>query len=448
MRFFRSLLAKYMLIILFALVFIQASYLIMALLAQGIDSANQKGALDESTIEKAWHKDASDLKAPSSHTVRKIFSNWKKQYPDAGMFWVDEKGKLVEEVDAKETLPAQWTSTTTVKFIKSRYGGDPFTVIAFVGDDESNGFIVLELPRAVFNPPVAVAYEKYGNILSIGILLMISLFIVISFLFFRGIRKRLLHLQEAMSIRDVDGLPVQTTVKKMDEIGQLEQSFNGMIVELKESKQREQKEERIRRELIASLSHDLRTPLTKIRAQTYTLGKEPLSKEGEQAVKAIESSIVNIDRLMENLMSYTLLMASKYKFNQKEIEVVRFIREQSATWYSVFEKEGFEIDIDLQSFKNKWNVDPIWLERILDNLFQNVVRHAKNGQYIGIKTESTETYDAIIISDHGNGMKNESNEKGAGIGLTIVDMMVKGMKLDWELESSEAGTIIKIKRCI
>ena len=43
-------------------------------------------------------------------------------------------------------------------------------------------------------------------------------------------------------------------------------------------------------------------------------------------------------------------------------------------------------------------------------------------------------------------MKNESDEAGAGIGLSIVDMMVKGMKLDWDIESSEAGTTIKIKK--
>lgn len=43
-------------------------------------------------------------------------------------------------------------------------------------------------------------------------------------------------------------------------------------------------------------------------------------------------------------------------------------------------------------------------------------------------------------------MKNASNEAGAGIGLSIVDMMVKGMKLDWDIESGEKGTTIKIKK--
>jgi len=289
-------------------------------------------------------------------------------------------------------------------------------------------------------------YEQYGSIVLFGVIAIILFFIIISFLFFRGIRKRLLHLQEAMEIRDVDGLPIETKVKKKDEIGQLEQSFNRMVCELRESKNREQKEEQLRRELIANLSHDLRTPLTKIRAQSYSISKETLSEDGKQAIKAMETSIVSVDALIENLMSYTLLMASKYKFEPKEINIIRFVREQMTTWYSVFEKEGFEIDIELHSFENnEWQVDPIWLGRIFDNLFQNILRHASSGKYIGVETESTEYYDAFIIKDHGNGMKNESNAKGAGIGLSIVDIMVKGMNLDWEIESSESGTKIKIK---
>ena len=55
-----------------------------------------------------------------------------------------------------------------------------------------------------------------------------------------------------------------------------------MVCELRDSKQRQQKEEQLRRELIANLSHDLRTPLTKVRAQSYTISKEALSEEGSR----------------------------------------------------------------------------------------------------------------------------------------------------------------------
>ncbi|KOP80955.1 histidine kinase [Lysinibacillus sp. FJAT-14745] len=447
MKFFRSLLAKYMLIIFLAISIVQLSYFASAAFIFGIGKTDfSSEVLRENEVEKKWHTEAKSIKSFTDVAVSQHFKDWQKLYPKSSMFWVAEDGTLLTKVNVKEQLPSKWTPAYTTKFIKERYGEDPFTVIAFLGQDESNGFIVFEIPREVFNPPLKNVYEQYGAFVFFGVIAIILFFIIVSFLFFRGIRKRLLHLQEAMEIRDVDGLPIATKVKKKDEIGQLEQSFNRMVCELRESKNREQKEEQLRRELIANLSHDLRTPLTKIRAQSYSVSKEVLSEDGKLAIKAMETSIVNIDALIENLMSYTLLTASKYKFEAKEINVIRFAREQMTTWYPVFEKEGFEIDIELHPFeKNEWQIDPIWLGRIFDNLFQNILRHASSGKYIGVETESTEHYDAFIIKDHGKGMKNESNAKGAGIGLSIVDIMVKGMNLDWDIESSESGTKIKIK---
>ncbi|WP_264740455.1 sensor histidine kinase [Cytobacillus firmus] len=449
-RFFQSLQAKYMAIILVALFLFQAAYLLVAMLAMGlqeeISGVKNKNESDPNHIEEKWHADAAVLENASSESIHRLFSKWKKKYPDASMFWVDEKGTLMDQLDVKGNLPANWTPAYTAKFIKERYGGDPFTVISFIGGDEKNGFIVLEIPRNLFLPPMVQATEKYGILLGAGLLLIISLFIIVSFLFFRGIRKRLLHLQEAMERRDMDNLPIKIDVQKNDEIGQLEQTFNEMVLELKESKLREQEEEQLRRELIANLSHDLRTPLTKINAQTYSIAKENLSPEGKQAVKALETSIVNIDRLIENLMSYTLLMASKHKQELIELDAARFIRESMASWYPVFEKNHFEVIIELEPFEEKWLADPMWLGRIFDNILQNVLRHAKDGLYLEVATESADKYDAIVFIDHGKGLNNSSNEKGAGIGLSIIDLMVKGMKLEWDIESGDEGTIIKILR--
>ncbi|MEI5908504.1 HAMP domain-containing sensor histidine kinase [Bacillus spongiae] len=451
-KIFRSLLAKYMFIILMALSLVQLTYILIAVFVSEVtkdteDKSQSQGYEGFEEVEEKWHQEAKDIQNVTVQTVDQHFYEWTQQYADASMFWVGEDGKLLTTVNLKDQLPSEWTPAFTTKFIKERYGGDPFTIIAFLGENETNGFIVLEVPRSTFNPPLRDVYDNYGSILFIGVILIIFLFITASFLFFRGIRKRLVKLQDAMELRDVDNLPIQINVKKQDEIGQLEQTFNQMVFELRESKQREQKEEQLRRELIANLSHDLRTPLTKVRAQTYSIAKEDLSADGKRAIKALEASVVNIDSLIENLMSYSLLMASKYKCDRKAIDVVRFVRKSLASWYPVFEKAGFEIDIELNVFKEtKWLVDPIWLGRILDNLFQNVVRHARSGQYIGVKTESKDNIDSLIIIDRGKGMNDESNEKGAGIGLSIVDMMVKGMDLDWDIESSEQGTTITIKK--
>ena len=445
MKFFRSLLAKYMLIILTAIILVQITFLGGALIVYNIgynqELSEKEEHLDTDVIESRWHEEASNLSVDS---VQVHFEKWKQQYPQASMFWVDQNGMLQNQLDVKEELPSQWDATKALEFSKSRYNNDPFTVIAFVGKEKAEGFIVFEIPREEL---IVTSLNLEGPFIFI-VFSIILLFIVLSFLFFRGIRKRLLFLQEAMEVREVDGLPVPINVKKEDEIGSLELSFNRMIKELKESKQREREEEQLRRELIANLSHDLRTPLTKIQAYSYSIAKEKeLSEEGKKAVDSMNKSIKSVDRLIENLMSYTLLMASKLSYEPKPTDIVRYVRTSIASWYPLFEKEGFEIDVDLESFpESKWDIDPLWMGRILDNLLQNILRHAKYGRYLGVRTESTDMYDAIVITDKGPGMTTKSEEKGAGIGLSIVNRMVKEMKLEWEIETSNTGTVIKIKR--
>ncbi|MEK4299570.1 HAMP domain-containing sensor histidine kinase [Oceanobacillus sp. FSL W8-0428] len=447
-RFLKSLLAKYILIILIALFLFQAAYITIVivffnLMGDPDSPGNGQESYDE--IEENWHQEASQI--ISEDTIAHVFGEWQEVYPNASMFWVDGDGVLNLQSNLQENLPDEWNVTYTAQFLKNHYDEDPFTVVAFVGGHEEEGFIVFQLPRDMLKSEGQRLNEEYGwtiVILTIGV---VFLFIFLSLWFFRGIRKRLVHLQEAMEIRDTDGLPILIEEKKQDEIGDLEKSFNRMVQELRESREREQEEEQLRKELIANLSHDLRTPLTKINAQAYTLQKMDLPTEAKRSLKLTSTSIEDVDRLIENLMSYTLLMASKYRKDLKEINIIRFLRQYLAAWYPVFEKEEFEVDIDIEAFEqNKWEIDPLWFSRILDNLLQNVLRHATDGKYIAVWTESTEHYDAIVITDKGKGMQVDTEQKGAGIGLSIVDMMVKGMHLDWEIDSTEKGTTIKIIR--
>ncbi|MCR8657682.1 HAMP domain-containing sensor histidine kinase [Paenibacillus endoradicis] len=449
-KIFGSLQAKYMLLIITALAIVQFAYLLSAMLMTGIQ--NQMNITDSTKadyveIEHSWHNDITGLTETDSEAMHRLFEKWSIAYPESSMFWVDEKGNLASSWQVSWDVPTYWTSSYTVSFMKERYGSDPFTVVALVGDTDTRGFAVIEIARSAFDPPLVKIYDRYGQWLIIGVVLIIILFIIISYMFFRSIRKRLLHLQKAMNNRNGDGLPVPIAISRSDEIGQLENAFNHMVTELNESKLREQEEERIRQELIANLSHDLRTPLTKIQSNAYSLTKLNLPDESEKAVHSLQKSVEQIDTLIENLMSYTLLMSHKYRLEMKDVQMIRFLREHLATWYATFEKADFEIDVSLDGMQEFiWKADPIWLGRIMDNLFQNVLRHASSGRYIGLKVESEHDYDAIIIVDHGGGMDNPSNESGAGIGLSIVDMMVNGMNLSWDMRSDEHGLTVEIRK--
>lgn len=445
----RSLQTKYMLIILAALFVVQVSYFVVLLTVVNIaGNVESESRPEEHAVERDWHASAKRLSPPYGNAVEQLFVSWGERYPDATMFRIDQDGRLAEQWRVQSALPEHWTAAHTADFIKQRYGGDPFTVIAFTGGEPDNGFVVLELPRSVFDPPLVTAIDQYGTLFLVGTAALVGLFILISYMFFRGIRRRIVVLSDAMAVRDTDGIPVPIDVHKPDEIGRLEASFNDMVDQLRISKRREREEEQLRRELIAHLSHDLRTPLTKIRAQVYSIGKEEaLSPAGRRSVLAMESSVASLDRLIENLMSYTLLSAGKLPLNPEPVDAVRYVREQLATWYPLFEKAGMEVEADLDPFAEKmWQLDPAWFGRILDNVFQNVLRHAREGRYIGLFTYSDERQDVIVIKDRGGRTDEQAGEKGAGLGLSIVDMMVRGLGLQWQFEPGDAGSVVKIIR--
>lgn len=447
-RFLKSLLAKYILIIFIALFLLQSAYLTIIIIFFNIyedDSEQAQRNRSYEEIEEKWHEEAN--KNLSEEDIARIFENWQENYSKASMFWVNGEGVLKTQHNVQEELAKEWDVSYTAQFLKSHYDSDPFTVVAFVGEAEQDGFLVFQLPRDEIKSQGQALNEKYGWIIIALTVAVVGSFVLISLWFFKGIQKRLVFLQEAMEIRDVDGLPILIQEKKQDEIGDLEKTFNRMVQELRESKAREQEEEQLRKELIANLSHDLRTPLTKINAQTFTLQRMDLPEEAKHALQSASKSIEAVDKLIENLMSYTLLMASKYKKEIEKVNITRYVREHLATWYPVFEKEGFEVDIEIEPFEqNTWEIDPLWFSRILDNLLQNVLRHAGDAKYVGVRTESTKTYDAFLIIDKGQGIQGATEQKGAGIGLSIVDMMVKGMQLNWEIISNKQGTIIKIIR--
>ncbi|MFS8630320.1 MAG: hypothetical protein LOD92_04015, partial [Bacillales bacterium] len=86
-------------------------------------------------------------------------------------------------------------------------------------------------------------------------------------------------------------------------------------------------------------------------------------------------------------------------------------------------EKDFEIDIDIQTEAISWEIDPQWMERIIENLLQNVIRHASDGKYIGFFLKDGQ----LLIKDHGTGFQEKSEHQGAGIGLTIVNVMINEM---------------------
>lgn len=448
----KSLVTRYVLLLAIAVLFIPVLIPVSFIASWGVNLLlDPKGAgpdvrpygngLD---MEADWHQASSKLRDATPEVIGDTLRTMKLKYPDAAMYWVDSQGTTQLQLPEQTTVPDQWTLEDTIAFMKARVNGDPFTVVAYIGGNEEvhQGFMVFELPRKFM--VITDDERDDGRFYGVFLVIMLGSFILLSAWFFSDIRKRLLRLEAAMSQTGANGLPSPIQEGRPDEIGRLEQAFNQMLYKLEHSRQREQEEENLRKGLISHLSHDLRTPLTVLGSHLYSLRQEPLTDRGKQSLALMETKISDLSGLMDHLLSYSLLTSKRYALSMERLDVMRLVRESAAAWYPVWEKAGIRADIELPEQPLYWSVDAQGFRRVLDNLFQNLVRHAGSGEYVGISMKQENGAEALVISDRGPGMEVVSTSHGSGLGLQIVDLLLREMNLARKTHTSPAGTAISI----
>ncbi|OWA35272.1 hypothetical protein B9G55_11465 [Saccharibacillus sp. O16] len=543
-KFRHSLMARYLMLIGFA-IFLLPFIMVVVLLfylgytylvwqpAQPKEDPNKY--VSTSKLTEDWHKLAASLDGASAQEIVRAVGKFRRDNPLVTVAAVDEQGQTLIQEPQPGHLPKNWTAGRMAEYMKRAdlYNTSTFSVVAFIGEgkdedkDTGQGFLLAEVSRSLIgSSTVPDQNARFSQIVAVSLfLLLFVLFAFMSWTFFYRIRKRLIRLQQAMTAYDEAGMPMPVgSSKRRDEVAALEGTFNEMVYKLRASRDREREEEELRKKLIANLSHDLRTPLTVIRSHAYSLESEPLGERGRESLTLMERKLDDLGGLIDNLLSYTLIAAGRYPMRLEETDVLRIVRMAAAQWYPVFEKEGMEVDADLPDEALIWRVDREWLVRILDNLFQNTVRHAKTGRYIGLSLgpEGPGGLRSLQVRDKGPGLKRPQEKAqpsgehpsqapiqaqatdgmsgaakhapqaegssgagaamaghapqaaggssgsaaadvhpqsglpggakpdvlspaaGAGIGLSIVDLMIREMDMSWSIDSGEAGTVITI----
>ncbi|GGO00055.1 sensor histidine kinase [Saccharibacillus kuerlensis] len=539
-KFRHSLMARYLMLVGLAIFLLPIILILVMVLYLGYTyliwqpgqpDVDRGKYVNSSTLGNDWHQLAESLDGASADEIVRAVKAFRTENPLVQVAAVDAEGQTLYEEPQRDSIPDAWTAGWTAEFMKraTANNSEVFAVVAFVGEkddpllDRQQGFIVAEVPRAMTVSAVPNQNGRMPQFVAISLfVLLFLLFAFLSWAFFYRIRKRLVRLQEAMTAYDDAGIPLPVGPgKRQDEITTLEGTFNQMVHKLRAGREREREEEELRKKLIANLSHDLRTPLTVIRSHAYSLESEPLGERGRESLTLMARKLDDLGGLIDNLLSYTLIAAGRYPMRIEETDVLRIVRTAAAQWYPVFEKEGMEVDADLPEESMLWHVDREWLIRILDNLFQNAVRHAKEGRYIGLSLgpPGPDGRRPLQIRDKGPGMRGDealqpsavkpdgsdaakSDETGfngassddihaeesqpgegrvrlaansavqaadmptalqensvpdgqrghrrrnplhgAGIGLSIVDLMIREMGMSWNMESGAEGVTVTI----
>lgn len=212
-----------------------------------------------------------------------------------------------------------------------------------------------------------------------------------------------------------------------------------------------QQAEETNKQLMTSLSHDVRTPLTTLIGYLDAVHKGIVTGiDRENYIETARHKAHDLKGYIDVLFDWFKLNSSEFSINNKTEEIAELTRNTLIDWIPLFEDKAIEYLIDIPQQPFFVSVDADGYIRVLNNLIQNIMEHS-GADRIEISIFRQETNVEIIVSDNGVGIEKDDlkhiferlykcdkgrSEKGSGLGLSIAYQLVKKMNGSIHVEST------------
>lgn len=221
------------------------------------------------------------------------------------------------------------------------------------------------------------------------------------------------------------------------ELSLLRSEVMKLMVRLREQNDLMRKEKERMADLIADISHQLRTPLTALHLTVASMSGEEKTREQEEHLLELRRLMARIDWLVESLLKIARLDAGMIQFQKQKISFGELLKKAA---------EPFEIPMELREQKLLVNVeggftgDLSWTAEAVGNIMKNCLEHMPNGGTLSVTARENAVYSEILLRDEGDGIaeadlphlferfykgKNSSGQS-VGIGLALSRMIVTG----------------------
>ena len=241
-------------------------------------------------------------------------------------------------------------------------------------------------------------------------------------------------------------IPLNMT--KHNYFGAFTESFDRMREELKLSNEREAAANRSKQELVAELSHDIKTPVATIKATCEVMELKYKDGDIKDKVDVIKSKADSVEHLVDNLLRASLEEIDELKVNAREEssliidEIIKDLR-----FYGTIEQNGSVPECLIMA-------DRLRLEQVIDNIAGNSFKYAGTELEIEYKADGQNVH--VIFSDRGPGVPeeelmmltskfyrgsaaSESGKDGSGLGLYLASRFMEKMGGGLEIRNREGG---------
>lgn len=229
--------------------------------------------------------------------------------------------------------------------------------------------------------------------------------------------------EEILIMADGD-LEHPVTVKGKDEIGILAWNLDEMRLALEENIRKEQEGKKANHELVRSVSHDLRTPMTTLYGYLEILDQKrcPQEKQGEYIRRCIEK-VEEIRALSDKMFEYALIYEKKEQVELKELFLWEMLEEmESSREFLVL--NGFQVEEKFQAPEGlKFIGNRMFFQRIFNNLFSNILKYGDREKPVCLSTQTEKGYVEFGFCNWKR--RQEEQVESNRIGLKSVRKMVE-----------------------
>ena len=309
-------------------------------------------------------------------------------------------------------------------------------------------YVLMRSPRVDTNR-VLMSSSANRTALYVGLGAMITsallVFAVLS-LITRPLR-RLTNAADAVSAADVDdaieakAMPYES---RNDEIGRLSRAFRAMVMRLREQVQRVRRMDATRREWVASISHDLRTPLTSLMGHLETVqlrGEQMTDAERKRFLEVAMQNAQHLDRLSASLFDFARLDSDEVPVEKALAHVGELLDDLAARFSAAGHSRNISIHVDYAEGLPMVQIDAALIERAVANLIDNAMRYTPEGSAVTLSARAEGNGVALTVSDSGPGIapqdlphvferffqgsRHREGRGHAGLGLAIVQRVAQ-----------------------
>lgn len=229
------------------------------------------------------------------------------------------------------------------------------------------------------------------------------------------------------------------------EFQRLAEQFNRMTGKLNESFHKLRTAEASRKELVANVSHDLRTPMASIQAFVEALQDDVIQDKAtfERYLQTIRLETGRLDGLIQELFKLSQLDAGGTEFKPERYHVDLLLINSLQSLAFQLEEKQLQVDVDLPDRLPPVAIMPQEMKRVLANILDNAIRHSPVGGTIEIRAaQLSGQFVQLSIQDYGQGILEEDSSKifdrfyradpsrtrssgGAGLGLAIAKSIIE-----------------------